>query len=64
MTTPSKTTTAAQILSSIVSTGTFYARIKYKGKTIPASLNTKALTVARERLPDKIKQLNYQSIIR
>jgi hypothetical protein len=36
----------------------FYARIKYKGKTIRASQNTKALTVARERLPDKIKQLN------
>jgi hypothetical protein len=37
---------------------TFYARIKYKGKTIHASQNTKDLTVARERLPDKIKQLN------
>jgi integrase len=46
-----------------VSTGTFYARIKYKGKTIRASLNTKVLTVARERLPDKIKQLNGSKAI-
>jgi hypothetical protein len=28
-----------------VSTGTFYARINYKGKTIRASMNTKVLTV-------------------
>jgi integrase len=46
-----------------VSTGTFYARIKYKGKTIRASLNTKVLTIARERLPDKIKQLNGSKAI-
>jgi integrase len=46
-----------------VSTGTFYARIKYKGKTIRASLKTKVLTVARERLPDKIKQLNGSKAI-
>ena len=38
-------------------TGTFYCRLKLKGKTIRASLNTDVFTTARLRLPDKIKIL-------
>jgi hypothetical protein len=46
-----------------VSTQAFYARIKYKGKTIRASLHAKVITVALEKLPDKIKQLNRSKAI-
>jgi len=38
-------------------TGTFYCRLKLKGKTIRASLNTDVFTTAQLRLPDKIKIL-------
>jgi hypothetical protein len=38
-------------------TGTFYCRLKVKGKTIRASLDTDVLTTARLRLPDKLKIL-------
>ena len=38
-------------------TGTFYARLKVKGKTVRASLDTDIFTTARLRLPDKIKEL-------
>lgn len=38
-------------------TGTFYARLKVKGKTVRASLNTDVFTTAKLRLPDKIKEL-------
>ncbi|MGB8369144.1 MAG: tyrosine-type recombinase/integrase [Limisphaerales bacterium] len=38
-------------------TGTFYCRLKFKGKTIRASLNTDVFTTARLRLPDKLKVL-------
>lgn len=38
-------------------TGTFYARIKVKGKLFRASLETDVLTTARLRLPDKVKEL-------
>jgi integrase len=38
-------------------TGTFYCRLKLKGKTIRASLETDVLTTARLRLPDKVKEL-------
>jgi len=38
-------------------TGTFYCRLKIKGKTIRASLDTDVFTTAKLRLPDKLKQL-------
>jgi integrase len=38
-------------------TGTFYCRLKLNGKTIRASLETTVLTTAREKLPDKLKEL-------
>ena len=38
-------------------TGTFYCRLKVKGKTIRASLDTDVFTTARLRLPDKVKIL-------
>ena len=38
-------------------TGTFYCRLKVKGKTIRASLDTDVLTVARDRLPLKLAEL-------
>jgi len=38
-------------------TGTYYCRLKLKGKTIRASLETDILTTARDRLPLKLAEL-------
>ena len=40
-----------------VRTGTYFARIKVKGKTIRLSLKTSAFTTAKLRLADKLKEL-------
>ena len=40
-----------------VRTGTYFARIKVKGKTIGLSLKTSAFTTAKLRLADKLKEL-------
>ena len=71
MTTPSETTTAgtkssdpktiwkkrAEHLIQHLPTGTFYARLKIKGKTIRKSLDTDVFTTAKVRLPDALKQI-------
>lgn len=44
-------------LMQLVTAGTFYARVKVKGKVIRASLETDVFTTAKQRLPDKVKAL-------
>jgi integrase len=43
-------------------TGTFYCRLKAKGKTIRASLETDVLTTARDRLPLKLAELRKPKV--
>lgn len=71
MTTPSETTTVgikasepkaiwkkrAEHLVQHLPTGTFYARVKIKGKTIRKSLDTDVFTTAKLKLPDALKQM-------
>jgi integrase len=45
-----------------VISGTYYARCKVSGKPIRASLDTDVFTVAKTRLPDKIKELRKPKV--
>ena len=40
-----------------VPAGTYYARVKVRGKSVRASLETDVFTTSKLRLPDKIKAL-------
>ena len=44
-------------------TGTIYARLKLNGKTVRASLDTTVFSVAKVRLPDKLKELRTPKVV-
>jgi len=44
-------------LMQFVPAGTYYARVKVRGKSVRAALETAVFTTAKLRLPDKIKAL-------
>lgn len=51
--------TATQYLIQHTPSGTFYVRFKVKGKIVRQSLRTTSLSVAKARLPDKVKEIRY-----
>ena len=50
-------------LRQYVSTGTYYARVKVRGKSIRQTLGTDVFTTAKLRRPDKLKELRKPQLI-
>jgi hypothetical protein len=55
--------TQQQNLVRHVPSGTFYARFKVGKRKIRVSLNTQVFTVAKQRLPEKIREYRTQSAV-
>ena len=51
--------TTTQHLVQHVPSGNFYVRVKVRGKIVRQSLKTDKITVAKARLPEKLKEIRY-----
>jgi integrase len=56
---PDWRSTATQHLIQHIPSGNFYVRVKVRGKIVRQSLKTKKISVAKARLPEKLKEIRY-----